>query len=289
MAGRGVTGGGRWHGSCALRCMKQQLQRMVLDAARRDTEALHAGELATLVSAVQMRALEQLTPDQAWAFLSTLLMAPWPAHGLSALRACHGLKRWLPEVEALFGVPQLSDEPEPIDVGLHQLRFVQVTAQQHAPLPVRFAALIHKIGKGGTPREIWPSHYKHEQRAHALLDGLALRFAIPADAMALARLTIDEADRVHRASDVRAGPIAAMLARVQAVAQPERFEQLLQLCACDYAAYADHSVADYPKAARLRRALAAYVATPTDGLDEEAALQARAESIAQALRANAVS
>lgn len=269
--------------------MKQQLQRMVLDAARRDTDGLHAAELATMVSAVQMRALESLAPDQAWAFLSTLLMAPWPAHGLSALRACHGLKRWLPEVEALFGVPQLSDEPEPIDVGLHQLRFVQETARQQAPLVVRFAALIHKIGKGGTPREIWPGHYKHEQRAHALLDDLARRFAIPAEAMDLARLTIDEADRVHRASDVRAGPIAAMLARVQAVEQPERFEHLLQLCACDYASYADHSVADYPKAARLRRALAAYQGTPIDGLEDDAALQARAESIAQALRAHTVS
>lgn len=268
--------------------MKQQLQRMVLDAARRETDGLHAGELATLVSAVQMRALEQLTPEQGWTFLAALLMAPWPAHGLNALRACHGLKRWLPEVEALFGVPQLSDEPEPVDVGQHQLRFVQVTAQQHAPLAVRFAALIHKIGKGDTPREIWPSHYKHEQRAHALLDGLARRFAIPADALDLARLTIDEADRVHRAADVRAGPIAAMLARVRAVEQPDRFEHLLQLCACDYAAYADHSVADYPKAARLRRALAAYVATPADGLDDEAVLQARAEAIAQALRAHTV-
>lgn len=264
--------------------MQHALQRLVLEAARRDTPGLQADELATLVSATLMGGLEKLSREAAWAFLATLLMSPWPAHGFAALRACGALKRWLPEVQALFGVPQLSDAAEPVDVGEHQIRFVQVTADQRALLPVRFAALVHKLGKAGSPREIWPSHYKHEQRAHAVLDDwVRQRFAIPADVLALARLAIDEADRVHRVSDVRAGPIAAMLQRLEAAEQPGRFEQLLQLCACDWAAYAGHRVDDYPKAARLRRALAASQAAAVAGLDDEAALQARAEAIAAAL------
>jgi tRNA nucleotidyltransferase (CCA-adding enzyme) len=178
----------------------------------------------------------------------------------------------------------LNDGPEAVDVGQHQMRFVDETARIGAPLALRFAALMHKIGKAGTPREIWPSHYKHEQRAHALLDALARRIEVPADALALTRLAIDECDRVHRASDMRAGALATLLDRVGAVGQPQRFEQLLLLCTCDWAANAGHCAADYPKAPRLRRALAAYAATNVEGLDADAALHARAASIDRALR-----
>jgi len=264
--------------------MNLELQRLALAAAHRAVDEMPADELVVMLSAVQRRALEQLSPSLAWAFLAEGLMAPYPAHFLTALRASTGLTRWLPEVQALFGVPQLSDGPEPVDVGLHQLRVLQVAAEVNAPLAVRFAALAHKLGKGGTLPEIWPSHFKHEQRGQALLEGLLQRFAVPAAVADLARLVIDEADRVHRASDLRAGPIAAMLDRVQALAQPARFEQLLCVCTCDYAAYPGHSAASYPKAPRLRRALAAYAGTPVQGLSADAALEARAGSVAQALR-----
>lgn len=266
--------------------MKHELLRLCLAAAHREAPGLNASELASMLSAVHMNALSQLSPAEAWAFLAEGLLAPYPAHFFDALRTCTGLKRWLPEVAALFGVPQLSDGPDPVDVGLHQLAVLQQTAQAGAPLAVRFAALMHKIGKGGTLPEIWPSHYKHEPRGQALLDGLLPRFAIPADTLDLARLVIDECDRVHRASDMRAGPIAAMLERVQALAQPQRFEHLLSVCTCDYAAYPGHSAAAYPKAPRLRRALAAYAGAAVHGLAAEAALEARAEAIALALRSS---
>jgi len=267
--------------------MKRELLRLCVDVAQRESPTLDAAQLAGMCSAVQMNAIEQLSPTERWRLLEAGLMSPYPAHFFEALRACLGLKRLLPEVDALFGVPQLSDEPEPVDVGLHQLCVVNETARAEAPLAVRFAALMHKVGKGGTPREIWPSHYKHELRAQTLLDALVQRMAVPADALALARLVVDECDRVHRASDMRAGPIAAMLDRLQCLAQPARFEQLLSVCTCDYAAYAGHSASEYPKAPRLRRALAAYAATDVTGLSPECALQRRAESIERTLRGGA--
>jgi tRNA nucleotidyltransferase (CCA-adding enzyme) len=260
---------------------------LALAAAQRAAFSLSADELSGLCIAVQMGVLDRLSPEQRWSLLASALMAPYPAHFFKALRACAGLRKFLPELDALFGVPQLSDAPEPVDVGIHQLRLLNETARAQAPLTVRFAALTHKIGKGGTSREIWPSHYKHEQRAHALLDALALRMAVPDDALALARLVIDECDRVHRASDMRAGPIAAMLDRLQAETRPDLFEQLLSVCACDYAAYAGHTAADYPKGPRLRKALAAYLATDIQGQTPQDALHARAVSIAQVLRGQA--
>ena len=158
--------------------MKHDLLRLAVATAHRHEATLDAAELATMCCAVQMNTLEQLTPAERWAWLSAALMSPHPAHFFSALRACAGLKRLLPEIDALFGVPQLSDGPEAIDVGAHQLRVLEETARAQAPLAVRFAALMHKIGMAGTPREIWPSHYKHEQRGQALLDALTLRDAL---------------------------------------------------------------------------------------------------------------
>ncbi|WP_428422268.1 HD domain-containing protein [Methylibium sp.] len=234
-----------------------------------------------------MSGLERLTPTGRWGLLAAALMGPRPALFFEALRVRAELKGLLPELDALFGVPQLCDGPEPVDVGVHQLRLVNELARAQAPLAVRFAALMHKIGKGGTPREMLPSHHRHEQRGRALLDGLAQRIEVPDAALDLARLAIDECDRVHRVSDLRAGPIAALLERVQALARPERFEQLLCVCSFDYAVYPGHSAAEYPKAPRLRRALAAYAGADVAGLTPESALHARAQAIAHTLRGSA--
>lgn len=240
-------------------------------------------DLAALVSATAMQAVERASPGQRWQGLSAVLMAPYPSHGLRAWRVAGTLRRLLPEVEGLFGVPQLSDAAEAIDVGWHQMAVLDETARAQAPLAVRFAALAHKVGKAGTPRDIWPSHYKHEQRAQQVLDDWAQRLAVPVPLLDLARLVVDECDRVHRVSDLRAGPMAAMLARLDALGQPERFEQLLQVATCDYAAHAGHRAADYPKAPRLRRALAAYATAPVAGLNADDALEQRAQAVAAVL------
>ncbi len=251
--------------------------------SQRPEPTLDAAELAALTTARVMGVVERASPAQRWQGLSAVLLAPRPSHGLRAWRVAGLLAQLLPEVEGLFGVPQLSDAAEAIDVGWHQLAVLDEAARAQAPLAVRFAALAHKIGKAGTPRDIWPSHYKHEQRAHAALALWAQRLAVPADALALATLVIDEADRVHRVSDLRAGPVAAMLERLDAPGQPERFEQLLLVCTCDWAAHAGHSAAGYPKAPKLRRALAAYLGADVLGLAADEALYARAQAVAEAL------
>ena len=227
------------------------LQRC-LAQPRRDGPS--AEQVATLTLARVSGRLARLTPAERWALLSAALLTPQPSCAFEALRRSRVLALWLPEAEALFGVPQLSDSPVWIDVGTHQWRFIDETARAGAPLAVRFAALVHKLGKAGTPPEIWPHHHRHEERAHAALDTLAAHTAVPADVLALAHLAIDECDNLHRASELRAGPIAALLERVQAREQPERFALLLQLCACDWAAFEGHHQGEYPKARLWRRA-----------------------------------
>lgn len=243
-------------------------------------DAVHVTMLALAAASGRLR---RMTRPARWALLATALMAPRPSAAFEALRLSRALAQLLPELDGLFGVPQLSDGPEWVDVGLHQWRFIDEAARVNAPLALRFAALMHKVGKAGTPREIWPHHHKHEQRAHAAIEALARRAAVPADAVALAHLAVDECDRIHRASDMRAGPIAVLLERVQARQQPARLEQLLLLCTCDWAAFEGHHAEEYVKADRIRRALAASRAADVAGLDEDSALQARAEAIAAAL------
>ena len=219
-----------------------------------------------------------------WRLVEAALLAPRPSLAFEALRRHRVLDVLLPELAALFGVPQLASSREWQDVGEHQWRFIDETARVGAPLHARFAALVHKIGKAGTPREIWPSHYKQEQRAQAALDALARRVAVPAAALAFARLVVDELDALHAVHELRAGPIAQLLARLQAAEQPERFEQLLALAACDWAAYPGQERTSYPKAPLLRRALLATQHVDMRGLTGDAALQARAEAVHAALR-----
>ncbi|MDO9174664.1 MAG: multifunctional CCA tRNA nucleotidyl transferase/2'3'-cyclic phosphodiesterase/2'nucleotidase/phosphatase, partial [Actinomycetota bacterium] len=231
-----------------------------------------------------MNVMTRLTAVDRWNLLVTGLMGPRPGLFFEALRARGTLKCLLPELDALFGVPQLCDGPEPVDTGVHQLRLVDLTARALDPLEVRFAALVHKIGKAGTPHDMLPSHPGHEARGLALLDGLAQRLAVPGAALDLARLVISECDHVHRASDMRAGAIASLLERLQAQTRAERFEQLLWVCSCDYAAYPGHGAVGHPKVPRLRRAQGAAARADVAGLSPEPALHARAQAIAQALR-----
>lgn len=263
--------------------MKRTLLHLTLAAGQRDALALDAWQWAELSTAVQAGLIEQMTTKQRWAWLEEGLMSPYPANFFAALRRPGGLRRLLPEVERLFGVPHLSDAALPVDVGLHQMRVLDQAAAQGAPIAVRFAALMHKIGMAGTPREIWPSHYKHEQRAHELLCVVGQRIAVPSELLEFAHIVVNECERVHRATAKRAGPIAELLRRTRADVERERFEQLLSVCTCDYAAYAGHNAEEYPKAPRLRRALDAYQRATVAGMNEEAALHARIMEIAKAL------
>lgn len=238
--------------------------------------------------------LATLEPAAAWGELERGLLAQAPSRMLRALRDCGALAVLLPEVDALFGVPQSADEPAEVDIGEHLLRVLDETARCRASLAVRVAALVFNVGKADSPREHLPSHYKHIERGRPRIEAICARFRLPAEFLGLALLAIAECERVHRAAEMRAGSIAAMLERVDAFGDPVRFEQLLTLCTCDFRAFPGRASLTYPKAAMLRVALAA-----CQGVDEAAIaaeyeddvadaatalLEARAFAVAAALR-----
>ncbi|BBA37364.1 tRNA nucleotidyltransferase [Methylocaldum marinum] len=248
--------------------------------------------MVKLVSLVADGALDRVNPEAAWPELSHGLMGGRPSRMMEVLRGCGALARLIPELDALFGVPQSADDPPEVDVGEHQLLVIDETARIHAPLATRWAALVHKLGKAVSPREFWPTHYRHEARGEPLVEGVCERFRVSAECRNLALLVLRECDRVHRAVDMRAAAIATMLERVEALRYPERFEQLLAVCTCDYRAYPGRSGADYPKAELLQRAFRAFAGQAGTFAESaelgreisEQTFEKRARAVAEALR-----
>jgi tRNA nucleotidyltransferase (CCA-adding enzyme) len=224
-------------------------------------------------------ALTATPPAEMWPELAGGLMARSPSLMIRALRECGVLPIVLPEVSALFGVPQIAD-PTEVDIGLHLLSSLDEAARQGAPLEVRFALLTMNVGKADSPREHLPVHYRHIERGAPRVAAICDRFQAPAACRELALLALAECERVHRVSQIRAGPVAALLERAGAFQDPTTFGRLMTVCACDFLAYDDPPGRTYPKARLLEAALEACA-----GLDEADDVRAaRAQAIAQAFR-----
>ncbi|MDP3441069.1 MAG: HD domain-containing protein, partial [Azonexus sp.] len=167
------------------------------------------------------------------------------------------LARLLPEVDALFGVPQRADYHPEIDTGIHTLMVIDQSARHQFPLPVRFAALTHDLGKALTPPDILPRHLGHEERSVNLTEQLSARLRVPNDCRDLALLMARYHGNIHRAADLRASTIVSLFEKTDALRRPERFQQLLDACRCDYTGRLGWENRPYDSPQRLHTALAA--------------------------------
>ncbi len=177
--------------------------------------------------------LSNLVGERVFAEIAKGMRESSPVVFIKTLRDLGALREILPEVDCLFGIPQpLKYHPEG-DTGLHTLMVLE-QARMLSPLPeVRFAALVHDIGKGTTPREDWPRHIGHESRGVPLIRLLAARLCLPNAwrdlAIAVSRYHL----KCHRAPDLRAKTILKTLSGLDAFRKPERFEQFLMVCEAD--------------------------------------------------------
>lgn len=235
--------------------------------------------LNDLAEQVEAGNLTGIDASDIWPELLLGLSGPGPGRALRVLRKCGALRVILPEVDALFGVPQISEGQTEVDLGAHMLRSLDEAGRIEAPLAVRFALLVMNVGKSDSPREHLPLHYKHIDRGGPRIEAIAARFGAPDDCRELALLALSECERVHRVSEVRAGPVAQMLERLGAFDALERFERMMSVASCDFLAHAGGSGQTYPKAAMLEIARAA-----CDPLGADATPEARAEAIALAFR-----
>ena len=194
-----------------------------------------APETKTLMEKItQSGELDHLVPERVWQELSRGLMADTPSRMFEVLRACGALARLLPEVDRLFGVPQSAKSHPEIDTGVHLMMVLDYAASMHHPLPIRFAALGHDLGKGATPQARWPHHPGHEEKSVDLVQAICDRLRVPGDCRDLARMTARWHGDAHAALQLSAEKLLAMLEATDALRRPERFHDFVEACACDH-------------------------------------------------------
>ena len=239
--------------------------------------------LALMREMVRNGEVDHLVPERVWQELARGLMEGKPSRMLLALRDCAALQRILPEVDALFGVPQPAQHHPEIDTGLHILLVVDYAAAQSYPLTVRFAALTHDLGKAATPKEHWPRHHGHEHKSVELVEGLCERLRVPGECRDLAVLTARYHGDVHRAEELRPATVLKLLAAADVYRKPARFEELLAACSCDYHGRSGLESRPYPQADLLRTAATAARAVDAGAIARESG--ADPARIAQAIEA----
>jgi len=224
--------------------------------------------------------VDALVPDRVWQETEAALVGRSVRTYVEVLRDCGALKVLLPEVDVLFGVPQPKKWHPEIDAGVHVLMVLDQAEALSADLEVRFAALMHDLGKGNTPSYKLPSHPGHEARGCKLIRKIAERLPVPNACRDLALLAAEYHTHCHRALELRARTLLKVLEGTDAFRRPQRFEQFLITCEADARGRGGLEDRLYPQADYLRGALAAAAAVDAGAV----ARASEASEIAAAVR-----
>jgi len=190
-----------------------------------------------------------LVAERVWAETEKALAEARPDVFISVLRACGALRVIYPEIDALFGVPQPEKWHPEIDTGVHQLLALREAVKLGGGVAVRFAVLMHDLGKAATPADVLPSHHGHEDAGVALVEQLCARLRVPNHLRELAVVTARYHTHVHRAFELRAATLLKTLEGCDALRRPERFADLLLACEADARGRTDFEQRDYPQRA----------------------------------------
>jgi tRNA nucleotidyltransferase (CCA-adding enzyme) len=198
--------------------------------------------------------VDALVAERVWQELERSLGEESPARFFEVLRRCGALARLFPELDALFGVPQPKAHHPEEDSGIHTLMVLEQAAKLSTDSRVRFAALVHDLGKGTTPAAEWPRHIAHEARGVPLVEALCERLRIPKEYRELAILVTREHLNFHRAAELRPATLLKLLERLDAFRRPERLEQFLLACEADSRGRAGYEERPLEQPAIFRRA-----------------------------------
>ena len=217
--------------------------------------------LALMRAMVEAGEVDALVPERVWAELKRALEEPKPSAAIGLLRDCGALKKLLPEVEALFGVPQRPEFHPEIDAGLHTLMVCDMSARL-APgdAGLGFAALTHDLGKALTPKSDLPRHVGHEHSGLRPLRAVCARYKVPAEIAALAEIVCREHLNIHRLAELRDDTVHDLIARCDGFRRPERIAALALACEADKRGRLGCENARYPEAAVLKNLHAAAMA-----------------------------
>lgn len=213
--------------------------------------------------------LTALVPERVWQETERALGESRPEVFFETLRECGALQVIFPELAALYGVPQPPRWHPEIDTGVHVMLALRYSAASGASTTVRFAVLMHDLGKALTAPEHWPSHRGHEEGGVPVIEALCARLKVPNGFRDLAVLTARHHAVVHRAAELRPSTVLKLLETTDAFRRPERFEEMLQACEADARGRTGLEAQPYPQRDLLRRALAAAAAVALDASERE--------------------
>lgn len=201
---------------------------------------------------VERGEVDALTPERVWAELHKALLEDKPSIFIRALKDCGALARVFPEVDKLFGIPQPAQYHPEIDTGIHTLMVLDQAARLTRDPQVRFAALVHDLGKAETPKEKWPRHFDHERLGVPLVRNLCKRLRIPKRYGKLAIAVCRYHLKSHRTVELKPKTILETLNAINAFHRPEFLEQFLLCCEADFLGRGDNKTRPYPQAKLLR-------------------------------------
>ena len=247
-----------------------RILRVARFAARFTDFSVAPETMALMQSMVQAGEVAHLVPERVWQEISRGLMEAQPERMFAVLRACGALAVLLPELDRLWGVPQRADYHPEVDTGLHTMLVLGQAVQQQAPLAVRWACLVHDLGKGTTPADVLPRHIGHEQRGAKLVRQVGERWRVPKECTELAELVAAEHGNIHRSLDLSPAAVLRLLQRCDALRKPERFAQALWACECDARGRWGFEAAAYPQRGRLAQALAVALGVATGPIAAQA-------------------
>ena len=225
---------------------------------------------ALMRAMVEAGEVDALVPERVWRELSRGLLEPKPSRMFEVLRRCGALARVLPEVDALWGVPQPAAHHPEVDAGVHLMMVLDLAATLATSLAVRWACLCHDLGKGTTPDAALPRHIGHEQRSARMAAAVAERLRVPTACKELADVVAREHGNIHRSEGLGAAALMRLLERCDALRRPERFAEALLACECDARGRLGREHEPYPPRPRLLAALQAVQAVDAAAIAAEA-------------------
>ena len=225
---------------------------------------------------------DALVPDRVWKETEAALRGPNPRVFFESLRACRALKVLYPEIDALFGVPQPAKWHPEIDTGLHTMMVLEQAEKLSNAVEVRFAALVHDLGKATTRQSDLPSHPGHEKRGIKIIKSMADRLPLPRACRDLALLVAEYHSHCHRVAELRDSTVVKVFEKTDAFRRPERFEHFLIACEADARGRTRFENRDYPQSGLLREALAAAAAIDSGAIAEKHATKDIPDAIRRA-------
>ncbi|MGL5388607.1 MAG: multifunctional CCA addition/repair protein [Enterobacterales bacterium] len=198
--------------------------------------------------------LASLTAERVWKETEKALQSQSPQVYFQVLRDCGALKVLFPEIDALFGVPAPEKWHPEIDTGVHTLMTLAIAAQLSPEVDIRFSALCHDLGKGITPKELWPHHYGHGAAGVRLVEALCQRLRVPNPVRELARLVAEYHDLIHTVNKLRPETLLKLFDAIDVWRKPQRLEQMILTSEADARGRTGFENNPYPQGDYLRQA-----------------------------------